>query len=809
MSEDELNKLAAAMHNVKPSKASRKRGMEAAMAAFDMEFASEAVSETVSEAVTEKNTQSSQGSTQAARPTGQSIGNGPVQTLGSGLMAKLDNIFFNPKAMTLMGSCAAALIAAMIYLPNVDTQPIEPAIVSTVSEDLAADELTNPAVKISGEASSSVDEDVKTRQFSAETGDIVNKATEVLEDVAAVETIGEPLVESEADAAVSEALTAEVRPDTGISKDPAVKAPAIVSAPRTKFEPEADSSVEGRINFELNSVDRGDEPRIAASPEVAAAPIAPATPEKHASLDGSADIDSNIITVQRRVVKTPASVQERVVPSLTKTQTRRVLKKAGTPTGRRLPAVTKQVARRVVKTPAATQERVVPAITKEFSRRVKTDDGSFKTVTGTIVVQDASSELVTVPRTFETVTETVVVLPERDEYVAGTAEYETVAEAVVVQEASTELVTVPAVYETITETIEIQADGSTRVISSETVPSPTAPTLAASSGFTSSAARPTSVVVAPTSASVTTGKTSGGISSVSSLHSKIRPDGGASTASRAESGPLSWSASGSDEIAAFGTVASAPSAPVTSAPAEVYDEIIVTSSSRKRGGLSKIFSPIGKAFKGKSKDASRVAAPPPPAPVAPAVDVAEAKPRPAPQSGLLTAGDYDDVLNPHLYKVYLDKMLQGHLTGKDLPYVDANQRINIRVVDRFGKAVPAANISLTNASGKKLFPLRTGADGMAYLYPNFDNLQRGMRLKVSAKGARTVSQSLTEQLIQTGGDLKFNLSMSAQPVDSLDLLLTIDATGSMGDEMRYLQTELKAIVGRVEQAHPGLIYVRA
>ena len=518
------------------------------------------------------------------------------------------------------------------------------------------------------------------------------------------------------------------------------------------------------------------------------------------------------------------------------------------------------------------------------------------------------------------------------------------AEAVVVQEASTELVTVPAVYETITETIEIQADGSTRVISSETVPSPTAPTLAASSGFTSSAARPTSVVVAPTSASVTTGKTSGGISSVSSLHSKIRPDGGASTASRAESGSSSWSASGSDEIAAFGTVASAPSAPVTSAPAEVYDDVIVTGASRKRGGLSKIFSPIGKVFKGKSKDASRVAAPPPPAPVAPAVDVAEAKPvtasphgeftvfngisnvtvkatetkvsstgeilcrviipaqyktitkqvvksparaekviipavtkditvklanpdgsfrevirqviieeeavdyiiipaeyetrtervlvapareewkpdserivkapkmpkppkpkpRPGPQSGLLTAGDYDDVLNPDLYKVYLDKMLQGHLTGKDLPYVDANQRINIRVVDRFGKAVPAANISLTNASGKTLFPLRTGADGMAYLYPNFDDLQRGMRLKVSAKGARTVSQSLTEQLIQTGGDMKFNLSMSAQPVDSLDLLLTIDSTGSMGDEMRYLQTELKAIVGRVEQANPGI-----
>lgn len=179
-------------------------------------------------------------------------------------------------------------------------------------------------------------------------------------------------------------------------------------------------------------------------------------------------------------------------------------------------------------------------------------------------------------------------------------------------------------------------------------------------------------------------------------------------------------------------------------------------------------------------------------------------PKPRPQSGQLTAGDYDDVLNPDLYKIYLDKMLQGPLKGKDLPYVDANKRINIRVLDTLGQPVPLADIRLTSPQGTRMFPLRTGADGMAYLYPGFDNLKSGTTVRVSAKGGRAVKKKLSQKLVRSGGDFVIDLRLDAAPVQKLDLLLTMDATGSMGDEMRYLQSELKAIVGRVEAAHPGV-----
>jgi hypothetical protein len=184
----------------------------------------------------------------------------------------------------------------------------------------------------------------------------------------------------------------------------------------------------------------------------------------------------------------------------------------------------------------------------------------------------------------------------------------------------------------------------------------------------------------------------------------------------------------------------------------------------------------------------------------------EDKPRntPVPQAGLLTAGDYDDVLNPDLYKIYLDKTLQGELAGLDLPYVDANQRIAIRVTDRLGKPVPLASLQLETADGTKMFPLRTGADGAAYIYPLYDALEPGMKVTAKAKAGAAKSATVTADLIETGGELVIELGGDRAVPKQLDLLLTIDATGSMSDEMEYLKQELVGILDRVESANPGI-----
>lgn len=235
-----------------------------------------------------------------------------------------------------------------------------------------------------------------------------------------------------------------------------------------------------------------------------------------------------------------------------------------------------------------------------------------------------------------------------------------------------------------------------------------------------------------------------------------------------------------------------PPPPMSAEPA--MDEVIVTGTRRmsSEGEASAASPSMSKVI-----TSDRVIMPPEPGP--------EPRPdQPEPQAGMLTAGDYDDVLNPGLYKAYLDKVLQDELKGKDLPYVDANERIAIKVQDRLGKPVPLAKISLKSADGSPMFPLRTGANGMAYLYPNYDALSADMVITVAADGAQALSQTISAARLQEGGVLSFDLSKDAAPIEKLDLLLTLDATGSMSDEMRYLQVELVGILDRLKDSNPNL-----
>ena len=503
----------------------------------------------------------------------------------------------------------------------------------------------------------------------------------------------------------------------------------------------------------------------------------------------------------------------------------------------------------------------MPAITKQVDRRVEAADGSFKTVSETVVVTPQSVEYMTVP-----------------------AEYETVTETVVVQEASTELVTVPAEFETVRETIRINADGSSDVLSSETVSVPSAP---------KSAGEITSVNSLLSKPSPAPKRASKEYAAISSETAPARVSGyAAGSPARSKPAPVS-APEAVDEIIVTGGRAGrkpglfspkkredkvAPSAPAparapvkTAAPMTftvfngVREETVESTGTivTKTGEIlcrveipaqyktisKQVMVSPGRTIEreipaitqdvtvkvltedGSYKDVVRtfvvkeawtdieiiqpvyetrseqiLVAPGrvewKPGTQAIAKPKPKPKPKPVPQSGILTAGDYDDVLNPDLYNIYLNKMLQGQLRGKDLPYVDADKRVAVRVIDTLGKAVPMADISYRNGLGQKR-SLKTGADGMAYLYPDFDSLDSDVRIKVSAGGARAVRKRLTRKVLRSG-EIVIDLDTDSRPVQAIDLLLTIDATGSMGDEMRYLQSELKSIVGRVEQANPGV-----
>ncbi len=174
------------------------------------------------------------------------------------------------------------------------------------------------------------------------------------------------------------------------------------------------------------------------------------------------------------------------------------------------------------------------------------------------------------------------------------------------------------------------------------------------------------------------------------------------------------------------------------------------------------------------------------------------RPQPRPQSGLLTAGEHDDLLNPELYADYVRRSNLGQAVP-DLPQLDTDRVLTVTVKDSAGRPVPFAPVVVTCADGGQLM-LRTAADGTAVFFPDLDRLGRDVQIRINREEARRVTIARG----RGGQRVDFTVGQSARTAQKLDLVLTIDTTGSMGDEIRYLQSELGAIVAAIRTRHPGL-----
>ena len=180
------------------------------------------------------------------------------------------------------------------------------------------------------------------------------------------------------------------------------------------------------------------------------------------------------------------------------------------------------------------------------------------------------------------------------------------------------------------------------------------------------------------------------------------------------------------------------------------------------------------------------------------------------QPGLLTAGDVDDGLNWDAYLGYVQRALRGQDRSRrgqgNLPDLHLDDRLTLRVVDRAGQPVAGARVRIEATGGDRARRLLTesGTDGRLALFPRYDFGPGVRSLRVVASSNRA-SRSLTVTNLRGDRDLSIELPLRIAPRPrALDLAFVIDATGSMGDELRYLTDEFESIVERVERNHPGV-----
>jgi Mg-chelatase subunit ChlD len=173
------------------------------------------------------------------------------------------------------------------------------------------------------------------------------------------------------------------------------------------------------------------------------------------------------------------------------------------------------------------------------------------------------------------------------------------------------------------------------------------------------------------------------------------------------------------------------------------------------------------------------------------------------QSGQLTAGEHDDLLNPALYARYVNQFLAGEAL-QGVPRVDTGKALSIVVQDASGAPVPFAQVTLQCSDGNTL-SLTSMADGRVVFFPDLDRLGQSV-VMTAGLGQNRTSQARTINIADVRGaqEVRTRLDYRAPTVTKFDLAVVIDATGSMGDEIAFLKAELADILASLSRRHRGL-----
>lgn len=172
--------------------------------------------------------------------------------------------------------------------------------------------------------------------------------------------------------------------------------------------------------------------------------------------------------------------------------------------------------------------------------------------------------------------------------------------------------------------------------------------------------------------------------------------------------------------------------------------------------------------------------------------------QPQPQAGLLTAGEHDDLLNPELYAAYVRRSNLGQQVPA-LPLLDTARLLTVEVKDAAGRPAPFVPVTVRCSDGNEL-SFSTQADGTIAFFPGVDRLSDTVQVRAGSGEWRRVDVPRSAGT----GRIGFTIGDKVQRVTKLDLVLVVDVTGSMSDELQFLQAELDSIVGALGRRHPEL-----
>lgn len=178
-------------------------------------------------------------------------------------------------------------------------------------------------------------------------------------------------------------------------------------------------------------------------------------------------------------------------------------------------------------------------------------------------------------------------------------------------------------------------------------------------------------------------------------------------------------------------------------------------------------------------------------------------------SGILTAGEINDIED---WSEWLKiKKSKDYLVTQENWNFYLENKIEVNVTDKNGKPLNNVDVAIFLANedeSNAIMKTRTDVFGNAYLFRTSEchkekeNHVVQVYYKNSIQG-KTINSTYNEVCF----------TLDAENIcNNIDVMFTVDATGSMGDEINYLKSELRNIIGRIdksiEQKRVGLTFYR-
>lgn len=168
------------------------------------------------------------------------------------------------------------------------------------------------------------------------------------------------------------------------------------------------------------------------------------------------------------------------------------------------------------------------------------------------------------------------------------------------------------------------------------------------------------------------------------------------------------------------------------------------------------------------------------------------------QPGVITAGEWNDLNNWKFWESII-----ASKDFKDFPaywsFFNTN-RISVNITSDGTKPVINAVVQLKN-NGTTLFTARTDNSGNAELWPNL--LQSNNQIDLSKLSIHVNNGAKIVTDVKSYSQEVNKIIMPEVSVDNrIEISFVVDATGSMGDELEYLKTEILDVISRVKTANP-------